>query len=104
MLEGSLYQVLTKEDGCATVRFLQESPVYAAHFPGFPITPGVTLVQMALELMGRRLRSAKDIKFLQPVFPGATLRVEWTVSPDGAAEVKLLGAEGELCARMLVSV
>ena len=104
MLEGSLYQVLVREEGSAIVRFLPESPIYAAHFPGFPITPGVTLVQTALELMGCRLHAAKDIKFLQPVFPGATLRVEWTVAPDGAAEVKLFGAEGELCARMLVSV
>lgn len=104
MLEGNLYQVLTREEGNATVRFLPESPVYAAHFPGFPITPGVTLVQTALELMGRRLRAAKDIKFLKPVFPGATVRVEWTVEEDDAAQVMLYGSDGEPCARMLMSV
>jgi 3-hydroxymyristoyl/3-hydroxydecanoyl-(acyl carrier protein) dehydratase len=54
MLEGFLYKTLEKGDGCAQVQLLPESPIYAAHFPGFPVTPGVTLVQMALELMGKK--------------------------------------------------
>ena len=69
MLEGFLYKVVEKGDGCAQVLLLPESPIYAAHFPGFPVTPGVTLVQMALELMGKKLLGAKDIKFVVPVLP-----------------------------------
>ena len=51
MLRGILYEtVLTDAEG-AIVRLLPESPVYQGHFPGYPITPGVCLVQIALELI-----------------------------------------------------
>ena len=104
MLEGSLYTVISRSDGTATVRLLPECPIYQAHFPGFPITPGVCLVQTALELMGRSLLGAKDIKFVTPVLPGAELRYEWTMQ-DGRADVNLyLEPAGELCAKLTLSV
>ncbi|MBP3202262.1 MAG: hypothetical protein J6M31_01475 [Bacteroidales bacterium] len=97
MLEGDLYEVLEKTDVAALVRTLPGSSIYGAHFPGYSITPGVGLVQMALDLMGKELVSAKDIKFVQPVFPGALVRFEWT--EDGAVHV-FLEADGSLCAKM----
>ena len=104
MLEGNLYTVLSRSANEARVRFLPGSPIYAAHFPEYPITPGVCLVQMALELMGRSLLGAKDIKFVQPVLPGAELRAEWNVQ-EGRADVNLfLEPDGGLCAKMSLSV
>ena len=104
MLEGSLYTVLSCSEGCARVQFLPESPIYQAHFPDYPITPGVCLVQTVLELMGCKLLGAKDIKFVMPVFPGAELRVEWT-RQDGRADINLfLEPAGDLCAKMTLSV
>ena len=104
MLEGTLYTVLDRSDGAAKVRLLPESPVYRAHFPEFPITPGVCLVQMALELMGCKLLGAKDIKFVMPVLPGAEIRYEWT-QQEGRADVSIfLEPSGDLCAKMTLSV
>lgn len=106
MLEGFLYKVMEKGDSSAKVELLPDSPIYAAHFPGFPVTPGVTLVQMALELMGRKLNSAKDIKFVVPVLPsreGTRLQYEWTVSED-RADVSVFLEDGTLCAKMTLGL
>ena len=107
MLEGILYEVVSREEGSATVRLLPDSPVYAAHFPGYPITPGVTIVQMALELMGRKLSAAKDIKFVEPVLPspsGTILRFTWTFPEPERADVNVYLEEETLCSKMVLSV
>ena len=107
MLEGLLYKVLEKGEGGARIQLLPESPVYAAHFPGFPVTPGVTLVQMGLELMGNKLLSAKDIKFIVPVIPsseGTVLRYEWSCPEDSRADVSVFLPDGTLCAKMSLGV
>ena len=107
MLEGLLYKILEKGEGCARIQLLPESPIYAAHFPGFPVTPGVTLVQMGLELMGNKLLSAKDIKFVVPVIPsseGTVLRYEWSCPEDSRADVSVFLPDGTLCAKMSLGV
>ena len=107
MLEGFLYRVLQKEEGSARVELLPESPIYAAHFPGFPVTPGVTLVQIALELMGKKLQSAKDIKFVVPVIPsaeGPELKYTWSFPDPSRADVNVFFPDGTLCAKMALGV
>lgn len=105
MLEGLLYTCVSRGETEALVRLLPESPVYAAHFPGYPITPGVCILQMALECMGVRLVGAKDLKFTTPVLPSAgELRFAWTLSPDGTAQVNVFLKDQSLCARMSLSV
>lgn len=107
MLEGYLYQVVSKEEGSAVVRLLSDCPIYKAHFPTYPITPGVTLVQIALELIGKPLVSAKDIKFVEPVLPspeGTQLRYEWTFKDNGRADVCLYLPDGTLSAKMVLGV
>lgn len=54
MLQGILYETIAVDTAGATVRLLPESPVYRGHFPGYPITPGVCLVDIALELISER--------------------------------------------------
>ena len=49
-LEGEIYRVVSRTERQACVDFLPESRIYAAHFPGHPITPGAVLVRMAAEL------------------------------------------------------
>ena len=81
--------------------------MYKAHFPGYPVTPGVTLVQMALELMGRKLASAKDIKFVVPVLPtadGPELRYAWSYRDNATADITLSLADGTLCTKMTVTL
>lgn len=102
-LEGVLYQVVSREDSAAVVRLLPESPVYKAHFPGYPITPGVTIVQMALDLMDRRLSGAKDVRFVVPVLPsqaGTLLRFAWTFPEPGRADVNVFLEGDTLCSKM----
>ena len=68
------------------VRYNPAHPIYAGHFPGQPVTPGVCLVQTATELLseaaGRSLRltGARQVKFLQMHLPTVPLRFElaWT--------------------------
>lgn len=105
LLEGVLYEVLEKADDSAVVHLLPESPIFAAHFPGYPITPGVTVVRMATELMGRRLQGLKEVKFVAPLYPDAQVRYEWTLDAEGKADVRVFQLpEAILCARMSLSV
>lgn len=95
MLRGILYEIIQADDLGATVRLLPESAVYAGHFPGYPITPGVCLVQIALELIEEmagqaghddikvRLVAAKNIKFTSPVFPGEGAVLRFNISGEG---------------------
>jgi|GEM_PF-384204 len=58
-----------------------DHPIYRAHFPGQPITPGVITVQIITEVLeqelGRRLtlREVKNVKFLIPIIPTETPRI-----------------------------
>lgn len=107
MLEGILYTIVSRGEGEATVRLLPESPIYKAHFPGYPVTPGVTLVQMALELMSRKLAAAKDIKFVVPVLPtedGPELHYTWSYRDETTADITLSLADDTLCTKMTVTL
>ena len=89
MLRGILYETVSVDGSGATLRLLPESPVYRGHFPGYPITPGVCLVEMALEVIGEmaghdvRLVAAKNIKFTSPVLPGEGTELRFNVSGEG---------------------
>ena len=104
MLRGILYELVQADDLGATVRLLPESAVYAGHFPGYPITPGVCLVQIALELIAEmagqaghddkknqaghddkvgRLVAAKNIKFTSPVFPAEGSELRFNLAGKG---------------------
>ena len=70
----------TTEEGIVTSTIVEpDLPILAGHYPGFPIFPGVGLIdcvhQSALEaarLSGRqiRLEAVDSTRFLSPVFPG----------------------------------
>ena len=110
MLRGILYETVQVDAGGATIRLLPESPVYQGHFPGYPITPGVCLVEIALELLseqaGRplRLTAAKNIKFTSPIIPSEGLELRFNLAGEGDGRtVEILSGE-TLCARMSLSV
>lgn len=94
MLKGDLYnlEVLSREgQACsAELSLIPGSRIYAAHFPGMPITPGVCILQMCVEVAseaaGRHLElsEAKDIRFLVPLKPESDTRVRIDFSlPEG---------------------
>ena len=59
----------------ARLRCNSEHPVYKAHFPGNPITPGACLLKTAGEVMQQKtgrplyLKSSKNIKYLSLLVP-----------------------------------
>jgi 3-hydroxyacyl-[acyl-carrier-protein] dehydratase len=82
-------------------RVLADETVLAGHFPGFPIFPGVCLVECAhrtalavAEARGSRvaLSAVQSTRFLAPVFPGDRLTVRLGI---------LAGAEDWACTARL---
>lgn len=65
--------------------------VYAGHFPGHPVTPGVCLLAIVRACVGRALgrpaafAAIKSCKFIAPVIPaeGERLRVAFSIAEAG---------------------
>lgn len=107
-LRNNLYTVAEKEVEGQTGRFIvslnPSCVIYQAHFPGQPITPGVCIVQMGVELLEELLgeytrrkvnleiSKVKNVKFLSVISPLETPQVVYLLkkvemSEDGS-EVK----------------
>ena len=110
ILQDNLFTIVSQqqEEGNAAfqVRLNPEWPIYKAHFPGHPITPGVCIVQMIQELLQvlvQRelcLRQAKNVKYVAIVSPEDVTELTVTFSkietqPDGSLKVQAQVANGE---------
>lgn len=95
-LINDLFHIVTLEQGDGalrcSVRLNAAHPIYAAHFPNNPITPGVCLMQMATEILqqqrGRALQidSISRIKFKKAITPDQQPTFVFTkVEEDGDA-------------------
>ena len=80
-VERSLRSVEPTEEGfVAVLRFDPELPVFAGHFPGHPLVPGVFLTEgvrlCAERALGRSLSlvELEDARFTAPVSPGDPVR------------------------------
>ena len=77
-------------DGLALLRFrfAPDQPVFAGHFPGHPILPGIFQMEMAkvaAELtLGNSVavREITKAKFRRPILPDETIRVELKLSEN----------------------
>ena len=79
ILKNEFYTIVerqnTDNDVNFTVQFNTEHFIYAAHFPGNPITPGVCIIQIVKELTEELLQKSlflkivKNIKFTQVINP-----------------------------------
>ena len=79
-----IQSITDTDDGFeALVRCNPEHPVYKAHFPGNPITPGACLLQTAGALMQQKmgrplfLKSSKNIKYLSILIPSEGKEVQF---------------------------
>ena len=76
-----------------------DHPAYAGHFPGRPILPGVVLLDEALlalaALHGAATASGeiKSAKFLSPVLPGESLRLDYSSTATGGFRFELKATE-----------
>jgi 3-hydroxyacyl-[acyl-carrier-protein] dehydratase len=110
ILQDNLYTILSQqeEEGhpAFCVRIHPEWPIYKAHFPGHPITPGVCIVQMVQELLQHLLHrelclcQAKNVKYLSIISPEEVTDLTVTFSkmetqPDGSLKVQAQVANGE---------
>jgi 3-hydroxyacyl-[acyl-carrier-protein] dehydratase len=79
MLKNSFFRIIEQHasDGKAKFRIKlnAEHFIYQAHFPNYPITPGVCLIQMAVELFGSlkdanfNIKTLKNVKFVAIINP-----------------------------------
>ena len=103
MLQGSLYRIITRSGNKFTVELDRGCEIYSAHFPGHPITPGVAIVQIAVELLslvsGRTLdiSYAKNIKFLVPIIPEEGTLLDYCIDSDSVINVYM---QDQLCTTM----
>ena len=110
VLQDNLFSIMSQaqEDGqpAFQVQIHKEWPIYKAHFPGHPITPGVCIVQMIQELLqvhlGREvsLCKAKNVKYLSIISPDEVneLSVSFPkieVQEDGNLKVQAQVTSGE---------
>lgn len=115
MLRDYLYTVQFISAISARVSLLPESPIYAAHFKGMPVTPGACIIEMACELVsasvGRTLdvEEASDIRFVHPILPSEITELEFQYSrpqpvdqPD-VWSVHVVSGD-TLCARMKLTL
>ena len=104
MFQDDLFTILSEEktdhNADITIRLNREHPIYSGHFPDNAITPGVCIVQMAVDLFSHlmqeeyRLLRAKNVKFLQIIRPDEhnTVRyhLSWEPGEENVYAVKVL--------------
>ncbi|HRH65753.1 MAG TPA: hypothetical protein PLU53_05615 [Bacteroidia bacterium] len=97
MLSGSFFTIgnsTVEGDKMTTHFYLNPShEIFAGHFPGMPVVPGVCMVEMLKEVMEEvigvktKLKKAGNIKFLHVLDPN--------VYPEVMAELKVQDAQGD---------
>lgn len=56
MLHHPLYDITQQGPSAFVLNFHAEHPIYAAHFPSNPITPGVCFIQIAQDILSIQLQ------------------------------------------------
>ncbi len=109
MFQDDLFSIISEDisDSKAdfTVRLNRRHPIYSGHFPDDAITPGVCVVQVAVDLFSHlmrdeyRLARARNVKFLQIIrpdeHPEIQYRMAWEPSDDGTYAVKAVVDGGD---------
>lgn len=94
----------------AEASFPADLPVFAGHFPGVPLVPGVYLVEAVrgacARALGRPLRlgEVREARFLGRLLPGETVAIAVRCreeAPGLRADATLVGPRGQVAALRL---
>lgn len=98
-LSGTFYTLLSvreTENGFEPlIRLEPDNIIFKAHFPEYPITPGAVQIRVATELleshlgMSLTLRTVSDLKFMEPLYPGAEVAYSFTGLDEADDRVKV---------------
>ena len=105
-LQNSLYTIIERrqKEGVHSfdIRLNAGHVIYQAHFPGEPVTPGVCILQIAVEMveevvsMPLSLIGAKNVKFLRVISPLEVPEICYSIQ-------KVLVEETSVSAQIVVS-
>lgn len=97
LLKNSLYNIKSQDasNSVFTIELNPDCFIYKAHFPELPITPGVCIIQVAMELFSELcgaalyLESVANAKFLSVINPEITKNLTYsfnkiTISDDSS--------------------
>jgi len=94
MLQGSLYDILHRNQDGYTIRFNASHPIFSGHFPEHPIVPGACIVQIAEELTAltyghpTRFVAIRDLKFRQPITPDQDIIISIQKTTESTCKVQ----------------
>ena len=108
MFQDNLFSIVsentTDNQADYTVRLNNNHPIYKGHFPNEAITPGVCVIQMAVDLFSHTMQQAhhlvkaKIVTFLQIIrpheHPEIHYRLTWEKTEDKLFAVKVLVDDG----------
>jgi 3-hydroxyacyl-[acyl-carrier-protein] dehydratase len=86
----------------------QDHPVFAGHFPGSPIVPGVMLLDTVLHSIAAATGIALDcceigsVKFLGPAGPGEELLIRHVLSASGAIHFEVVAGVRKIASGSIV--
>lgn len=85
-----------------------DHPVFAGHFPGTPILPGVMLLDTALDAIAAATGIALDlceissVKFLSPACPGDELVIRHVLSDSGTIRFEIMAGVRKIATGTIV--
>lgn len=94
MLQGQLYDIVSQDGTLFELCFHADHPIYKAHFPNNPITPGVCFVQIAQELFSivysQPIENAvvSSLKLLAIHSPNLRINAYFEIKNDKKVQVK----------------
>lgn len=118
IFKDGLYEILERRNTAEGTLFSIElnggHPVYQAHFPNMPITPGVCLVQICKELaetiigVPSHIESVKNVKFISVLAPDDASPVNILISLDKTARCcsikALISRDEEIYAKISMEI